>query len=101
MWLPRTQRLWVRVPPEACISLKVTALGLALHCCLSGGFYHVHIYMYVHDLYITLFNSIKIHDLSDLKGVYTIIDIEEEKGNLHAHVHVHVHVRILCVQENK
>jgi hypothetical protein len=25
-------------------------------------------------------HSIKIHDLSDLKGVYTIIDVEEEKG---------------------
>lgn len=25
-------------------------------------------------------HSIKIHDLSDLKGVYTIIDIEEDKG---------------------
>jgi WD repeat-containing protein 19 len=27
-------------------------------------------------------SCIKIHDLSDLKGVYTIIDIEEEKGQL-------------------
>ena len=26
-------------------------------------------------------HSIKIHDLSDLKGVYSIIDIEEEKGS--------------------
>jgi WD repeat-containing protein 19 len=27
-------------------------------------------------------SCIKIHDLSDLKGVYTIIDVEEEKGQL-------------------
>ena len=39
------------------------------------------VYMCTHVLvYIISFHSIKIHDLSDLKGVYTIIDIEEDKG---------------------
>ena len=34
--------------------------------------------------------SIKIHDLSDLKGVYTIIDVEEEKGMVGMTYKVHV-----------
>ena len=33
-----------------------------------------------HTVANTHTHSVKIHDLSDLKGVYTIIDIEEEKG---------------------
>lgn len=34
--------------------------------------------------------SIKIHDLSDLKGVYTIIDVEEEKGMVGMNCNIHV-----------
>jgi len=29
-----------------------------------------------------LFCSIKIHDLNELKEVYTIVNVEEEKGNI-------------------
>ena len=31
-------------------------------------------------LVVPLLYSIKIHDLSELKEVYSIIDVEEEKG---------------------
>ena len=45
-------------------------------------------------LFLSLLQSIKIHDLSDLKGVYTIIDVDEEKG---MYVSIVLQVRLIAI----
>ena len=45
-------------------------------------------------LFLSLSQSIKIHDLSDLKGVYTIIDVDEEKG---MYVSIVLQVRLIAI----
>ncbi len=44
--------------------------------------HYIHTYIVILCVHVFHLFSIKIHDLSELKEVYTIVDIEEEKGML-------------------
>ena len=48
-------------------------------------------------MYIYYHNSIKVHDTLELKEVYAIIDVEEEKGNVVLQTFGRVLLKVLSV----